>query len=298
MPEKTGAVVVGVDGSDGAISAARWGAAVAKRFETSLHIVHAMPSFGHNLTDTVAAVRAAAMSYLRDYANIILRSAADAVREQQPGLFVTTESTDTPVDEALIQLSRSACMIVVGNSEVTPAGALLVGSTTLAIATHAACPVVAWRGSHTVPTDQPIVVGTDGADSSIAALDAAFGFADRFKTKLSAVKSWSMRRPAAAVTIPFLVDWDALEAAEWAQLTDLVDRHNQRHPDVYASCFIETTGPTAALLHQVDVDDAQLVVVGNRGRGPLSSVVLGSTALSLLHHSKVPVMVCRSIGES
>lgn len=129
MPEKTGAVVVGVDGSDGAMSAARWGAAVAERFETSLHIVHAMPSFGRNLTDTVAAVRAAAMSYLRDYANIILRSAADAVREQQPGLFVTTESTDTPVDEALIQLSRGACMIVVGNSEVTPAGALLVGST-------------------------------------------------------------------------------------------------------------------------------------------------------------------------
>jgi nucleotide-binding universal stress UspA family protein len=158
--------------------------------------------------------------------------------------------------------------------------------------------VVAWRGPHTVPTGQPIVVGTDSTPSSIAALDAAFEFADRFTAKLSAVKSWSMRRLAAAVTIPFLVDWDGLEAAEWIQLTDVVDRHNKLHPDVTASCFVETTESTAALLHQVELDGAQLVVIGSRGRGALSSAMLGSTGLSLLHHAKVPVMICRSPGES
>ncbi|MET0992571.1 MAG: universal stress protein, partial [Mycobacterium sp.] len=40
------------------------------------------------------------------------------------------------------------------------------------------------------------------------------------------------------------------------------------------------------------VDDAQLVVVGSRGRGPLAGAVLGSTSLNLLHHSGVPVMIC------
>ncbi len=92
MSEKTGAVVVGVDGSDGAINAARWAAAVAARFETSLHIVHAMPSIGHNLTDTAAAIRAAVMSYQRDYADDhscavpLMRCAA-----QQPNIDVTTD---------------------------------------------------------------------------------------------------------------------------------------------------------------------------------------------------------------
>ena len=296
MSEKTGAVVVGVDGSDGAINAARWAAAVAARFETSLHIVHAMPSIGHNLTDTVAAIRAAVMSYQRDYADIILRSAADAALAQQPNIVVTTDSTNTPADEALIQLGRTARMIVLGNSEVTAAGALFVGSTTLVVATHAACPVVAWRGPHTVPTSQPIVVGTDGTHSSAVALEAAFEFADRFEVKVAAVRSWSMPWPASAVTSPLLMDWDALEAAEWIQLAGAVDRCNQQYPQVCASCYVEPTNPTAALLHQIDVDGAQLVVVGSRGRNALSSAVLGSTALNLLHHSTVPVMVCRSAG--
>jgi nucleotide-binding universal stress UspA family protein len=181
-------------------------------------------------------------------------------------------------------------MIVVGGSQVTPAGALLVGSTTLAVATHAACPVVAWRGTATAPTDAPVVVGADGTHSSAMALDAAFEFADRFAVKLAAVRSWSMRRPAAAVTIPMLIDWDALEAAEWAQLTDQVDSCNQRHPEVDVSCFVEPTRPTVALLQHAA--DAQLVVVGSRGRNALTSALLGSITLNLLHHSTVPVMVC------
>ncbi len=296
MTEKTGAIVVGVDGSDGAASAAHWAAAVAVGFGTSLHIVHAMPSVGRNLTETAAAIRAAVMSYQRDSAEIFLREAAEAVRSRHPDLEVTIESTETPADEALIQLGKAARMIVVGSAQVSPAGALLVGSTALAVATHANCPVVAWRGPHMAPTNQPIVVGTDGTHSAAVALDAAFEFAEAFNVKLAAVRSWSMHRPAAAVTIPFLIDWDALEAAEWTQVTDLVDRHNQRHPEVSASCFVETTGPTAALLHQIDADGAQLVVVGNRGRNALASAVMGSTALNLLHHSNVPVMICRAAG--
>ena len=96
------------------------------------------------------------------------------------------------------------------------------------------------------------------------------------------------------MTIPFLIDWDALEAIEWAQLTEVVDHYNQGHPTVDASCFIQPTGPAAALLEQINLDGAQLVVVGSRGRNALASAVLGSTALNLLHHSTVPVMVCRS----
>ena len=38
--------------------------------------------------------------------------------------------------------------------------------------------------------------------------------------------------------------------------------------------------------------DAQLVVVGSRGRGQLASALLGSTGLSLLHHSPTPVVLC------
>jgi nucleotide-binding universal stress UspA family protein len=297
MTEK-GAIVVGVDGSDGSLNASRWAAAVAAGFRTSLHIVHAMPSVGRNMTEAAAAIRAAMMSYQRDYAEIIVRRAKDVVKEGYPDLEVTTLSTNIPVDEVLIQAGRTARMIVIGSSEVTAAGALFLGSTTLAVATHAACPVVAWRGTNTSPTDQPVVVGLDEAHNAAGALEAAFDFADSFHLKLSAVRSWSMRRPAAAVTIPFIIDWDALEAAEWTRLTNDVDVVNKSHPDVDATCFIETAGPAPALLQQIALDGAQLVVVGSRGRNALTSAVLGSTALNLLHHSPVPVMVCRPTRQS
>ena len=290
MSDNTAAVVAGVDGSPEAVNAALWAAAVAEKYNTSLHIVHAMPSLGRNLTDAAAAIRAAMIVNQRDFAATYLRDAADAVASQHPDLAVTTGDTESPADEALIALSRTARMIVVGGSQVTPAGALLVGSTTLAVATHAGCPVVAWRGTATAPTDAPVVVGADGTHTSAMALDAAFEFADRFAVKLAAVRSWSMRRPAAAVTIPMLIDWDALEAAEWAQLTDQVDRCNQRHPEVDALCFVEPTRPTVALLQHAA--NAQLVVVGTRGRTALTSALLGSITLNLLHHSTVPVMVC------
>ena len=297
MSENTGAIVVGVDGSENAINAARWAAAVAAGYGTSLHIVYAMPSVGRNLTETAEALRAAVMSYQRDFADAYLRDAAVAVRSRNPDLAVTTEAMKVPADEALIQHGRTARMIVVGSSQVSPVGALFVGSTALAVATHAACPVVAWRGPNPVPTDHPVVVGADGTQSSAAALEAAFEFADRFKAKLTAVRSWAVPWPATAVSNPFLVDWDALEVGQWAQLASAVERVNQRHPHVDASSFVEPTKPTASLLHQVEADSAQLVVVGSRGRSSLASVVLGSTALNLLHHSTVPVMVCRAADD-
>lgn len=289
---RSGAIVVGVDGSDGALNAARWAAAVAARFETSLHIVHALPTVGHNVTDTVAAMRASVLSYQRESAEAILSSAEETVRSQNPGLEVTTLSTDSPVGDVLLQLSKTARMIVVGNEEVSTTGALLLGSTTLAVATRATCPVVAWRGPNAVPTDQPVVVGVDGTPSSIAALEAAFEFAARFTSKLQAVRSWSVFRPV-AVTIPFLIDWDALETAEWAQLTDDVDQYNQRYPRVSASCYVEQTKPAVALMERGKADGAQLIVVGSHGKNALASAILGSTALNLLQHSTIPVMVCR-----
>jgi nucleotide-binding universal stress UspA family protein len=283
-------VVVGIDGSQPALDAALWAAAVAEKFDAPLHMLHATPSIGHNLTDSAGAIRAACIVDEERHGGTYLRQARDAVNTAHPGVDVTTESTRTPADEALIVRSHRARMIVVGASQVTTAGALLLGSTTLAVATHARCPVVAWRGTATAPTDAPVVVGVDGTHAAALALDAAFEFAERCAVKLIAVRSWSSRRPLDAVTLPILIDWDALEAAEWTQLTDAVDRANQRHPDVSASCFVQPEHPTSALL--AHAAGAQLIVVGSRGRNALTSALLGSVTLNLLHHAMVPVMIC------
>lgn len=291
MPENTAPVVVGIDGSDSALQAARWAGAVAAACGAPLHIVHAMPSMGRNLTQTAAAIQAAIMSYQRDSALIFLRAATDAVHEDLPELTVTSDAGETSVDQVLIALSRTARLIVLGGKDVTGAAALILGSTTLRVATEAVCPVVAFRGDDVALSDKPIVVGVDDTAPG-GVLAAAFEFAAAVKVKLIVVRSWTTRAPVDDVTIPFLIDWDALEAAEWAALTDLVDGWRKRYPDVEAECLVETMSPARALLSHAA--GAQLVVVGSRGRNALAGLLLGSTSMNLLHHSQVPVMVTRT----
>ncbi|MCV7201393.1 universal stress protein [Mycolicibacterium peregrinum] len=297
MTSSDAPVVVGINGSDGALDAARWAGAVAARFGAPLRIVHALPSIGRNLTQTAAALTAAMMSYQRDMAEAFLKAADEAVRADQPELSVSTVSFNEPADQVLIEASREARLVVLGGKTVTPAAALLIGSTALAVATRAACPVVAFRGDRVAPGDGPVVVGVDDSPAAQAALETAFDFAERFGLPLTAVRSLSLAAPAeTGVTIPLLIDWDGVESAELAALTETVDAHEKRHPAVTAKCYVEPDSPGKALLKHVD--DSGLVVVGSRGRNALAGVLLGSTSLNLLHHSPVPVMICRAQGDS
>jgi nucleotide-binding universal stress UspA family protein len=266
---------------------------VADRFEAPLCVVHARPYVGHNPSDAIAGVRAAAMAEQEESAPRILQAAGDAVRADFPKLAMTTVRFSEFVDKVLIDLSRHARMIVLGCDEVSPGTAILVGSTTIAVAAHSTCPVVAWRGDAITPTtDQPIVVGVDGDDDNRAAVPAAFELAHRLGVGVVAVHTWSARRPAGGVTMPFMVDWSAVENDERQHLSDRLARWIDLYPDVDVTWVVDPDKPSRALLRQAK--DAQLVAVGSRGRGLIASAVLGSTGLTLLHHSAVPVMICRS----
>lgn len=289
MTDTAQPVVVGVDGSASAVGAATWAAGLAARLGAPLHIVYAMPYLGHNFSDAAAAVRAAAMAGQQEAAQSILSAAGDAARRSEPGLDVITSAAPEAADDALETLSAQSRLIVLGSQEVSAAAALLVGSLTLKTVGRAACPVIAWRGEIATPTTQPVLVGVDGK-SSETALGLAFELADALKVPLRAVRSWSSRRPPGDVTIPFLIDWDALEALEWSSLTSAVEPWAQRYPDVEISFFVEPAKPSQALLKHLD--GSQLVIVGTRGHGVLTSTLIGSTSLNLLHHSPVPVAVC------
>jgi nucleotide-binding universal stress UspA family protein len=172
---------------------------------------------------------------------------------------------------------------------ISPAAALLVGSTTLAVGAHATCPVVAWRGAAAV-TDAPVVLGVDGTNTGAAAFAAAFDFADRVGAGVKAVHAWAHFAPRAGVTNPLLIDWDGLEALQWQGLMAQMEPWCDRYPRVPVTHFVEPSGAADALLRHAA--DAQLVVVGSRRRNALAGALLGSTSLNLLHHCRVPVMLC------
>jgi len=49
--------------------------------------------------------------------------------------------------------------------------------------------------------------------------------------------------------------------------------------------------PVEVLLEAATTHDASLIVVGSHGHGAVSAAFVGSTALKLLHHSQLPVLV-------
>ncbi|MDZ7884187.1 MAG: universal stress protein, partial [Mycobacterium sp.] len=145
-------------------------------------------------------------------------------------------------------------------------------------------------------TTQPIKVGADASYNSDAALELAFDLALRTARAAVAVRSSSPRRALGDVTIPF----PGSTGTHWkpwngVSLTATVGPWAQRHPEVDVSFFVEPAKPSQALLKHLD--GAQLVIVGTRGHGALASALIGSTSLNLLHHSPLPVGVCRPSGD-
>ena len=64
-------------------------------------------------------------------------------------------------------------------------------------------------------------------------------------------------------------------------------------PDLTIQTEVIRGRAATALLDQVSEFKADLIVVGNRGRGPFKSAVLGSVSAEVVDHSHVPVLVAR-----
>jgi nucleotide-binding universal stress UspA family protein len=276
-------IVVGVNGSTEALGAARWAAALAERLGAPLHILVAVPTGSH---DSSAADRAVAI----DSAQMILSTTAQLVRDEHSRLVVTTAATSTSAAETFAAASRTARLLVLGCDDVTAAGALLIGSTTLATVAKASCPVIAWRDGAAQPSHRAIVVDFDGESDDGGALGLAFELADRLEAPLQAVYCWPRHPLSRTLTGPVSIEWNATTQAQWRHLDHLLAPWRTRHPRVKAMLVCEANKPSYALL--LYSDTAQLVVLGGRLSGALNRELIGSTALNLLHHSHVPIVLC------
>ena len=166
-------------------------------------------------------------------------------------------------------------------------GTLVLGSVGSAAAAHAACPVVVVRGEST-PTDGPVVVGVDGSRLSEAALAFAIDAAVRRGTSLVAVHAW---QDAANPRVAALIDWKAVAAEEAAVLAERLAGWQEKHPDLTIERRVVRDSPA----HELTAlsEQAQLVVVGSRGRGGFAGLLLGSVSQALLRHAACPVAVVR-----
>ncbi|MEO1060664.1 MAG: universal stress protein [Actinomycetota bacterium] len=135
-----------------------------------------------------------------------------------------------------------------------------------------------------------IVVGVDGSESSMRALDWATGRAGPDDV-IEAVAVWAPMIGFGSDLSPSVPDPAALDQLTRGGLETAVTVHQQRHPD--RPPIIKTTvlqGHPGRALSQ-HAADADLLVVGRRGSGGFTGLHLGSVSTSVTHHARCPTAV-------
>jgi nucleotide-binding universal stress UspA family protein len=155
------------------------------------------------------------------------------------------------------------------------------------------------RNGQDMSTQATIVVGVDGSDCSRTALEFALdeavlrGAAVRVVAALPEADYWA----ASYGMSPSLLDELAadMEKMTRAMVDDVIRQRGGPVADLPVDVGAIPGGAGRVLVEQSR--DADMLVVGHRGRGGLRSAVLGSVGLQCVLHAPVPVTVVRPAAQ-
>ncbi|MFC0865561.1 universal stress protein [Sphaerimonospora cavernae] len=279
-------IVVATDGSPAATAAVEWAADDAARKRLPLRIVHVLDRLPYDIPRYPIPDM---YDRLSRSGRQILREAEQTARERRPELDVTVEMAEGDPVHTLRRQAEHAIELVVGSRGLGGFTGMLLGSVSMHVAGHVDAPVVVVRPG---PTDVrgEIVVGFDGSPESEAALAYAFEEAGLRGCRLRVVYGWQLPVHIYAPEIAY--DMDEMRQAQADFVTGRITAWREKYPGVETVPATVSAHPVTAL---VDASaEADLLVVGSRGRGAVRSFVLGSVSRAVLHHARCPVAVVRS----
>jgi nucleotide-binding universal stress UspA family protein len=286
-------IVIGYDGSPCSVVALEWAAAMALRQGGPLTVLHSV---------AVAPIPASP-AFSQEIPTVTFDEAPRATLDE--GVRRATELLgEAPVIGAianggaaanLVEASRTATMVVTGCRAKGRVEAGLLGSVSYAVTAHARCPAVVVRGDRPPLPDREhrVVVGVDDSESSHRALDRAADTAASVGAPLLIVSVGRMHSTEARALAemapagtghPHGVRPEAAQTVARAK-----DRVRAAHPEltVETDVLFGHAGQKIAQLGK----DAGLIVVGSRGRGGFTGLILGSVSHTVIHEAGCPVMV-------
>jgi len=285
-------ILVGIDGSPGSESALRWAYATARLENRPVTALLGWTADGIPRPVYQAAANA-------DYLG--LAKAADLTLER---VIAQVPMPDPPVElsrlvvaedpvRALAAEAKNAAMTVIGTRGPGVAHRITAGSVAQRLLHARTSPVIVVHGTGTVSAtrdQRPIVVGVDGSAPSSAAVRWAFTQAAERAAPLHLVHAYSVYVTPLG---PPLVDYYAsLRQNAERLLADVLAADIGNATDVEIHRIAVDEFPSHGLLDAAR--DAQLLVVGSRGRGGFAELVLGSTAHQCMMHAPCSVAVLRS----
>ncbi|MFF4327845.1 universal stress protein [Streptomyces sp. NPDC001591] len=305
-------VIAAVDGSDHSLRALEWARQAALRHRAGLMVAHVMPD-----SSQLYAGRRAALHDPNEPEEY-----ADPVGDRVRGLLysgpqypaeVRYEALEGSVPEALraVAAEQAPLMLVMGSRGRGGFAALLLGSSSRAVATSAVCPVVVVPHEERAAQDPEgasagrVVLGLNAAETPEDVLDFAFAEAAARGTTVQVVSAYAVPPgPTMVIDSPFVVippealadggDGVPAEREMLRAQTERLAPLRARHPDVPVE-LAAVPGDAAGRLVEAS-RSAALVVVGRHHRRR-RSLLMGSVAHALLQHAHGPVAVVPALHD-
>ncbi|WP_374022526.1 universal stress protein [Mycobacterium sp. HNNTM2301] len=252
-------IVVGIDGSDAAINAAKWAAAEAVSRDVPLRLIHAIPrrTAGDDSLDV-------------EYAQSALRAADAALAATDQPVKVECDIVRGSSEDALIDESRDAAMVCVGSVGTDWMARKVLGSTADSLAHKAHCPVAVIRHG-AKPGDAFVAVAVGESDSSDAVLEHGFREARLRAAPILAMGVWR---------------W-GLGEIPYSQLNHRLGPWVAQHRDIHVQPAAARRGAAEFLTHTAE--PVQLAVVGGEDAdkvarivGPIAAHPSGNAGCSVL----------------
>ena len=282
-------VLVGVDGSEDGLRAVAYAVRTARARDIDLLLVHAVD-------DAVLAGTWGVVydpSSLETAAGEVLTEASRHATEV--GMAADRIHTEVVLGNAaavLAKLSKDAVLLVIGRRAISGLERMFVGSTSVSLASTAACPVVVisnatnpqMTGTHGV-----VAVGIECDKHSTRTLREAFQEAQRRGVKVLALTVQANVPPGMFGGYRLTHDAEAeMKRAAEVQLADLVGRVAGDFPDVPHDLRVTLGHPVEQLI--ATSAEADLLVLGMRPPSVIGFSIGGVTR-AVLAHAKSPLLI-------
>ena len=277
--------IIGVDGSEQSRVALDWGLARAAESGASVELLHvADDSF---LSESVAFLSEAQQASEQ----MLAAEREYALSTGFTGTITGTAVVGHPIAE-VEEASKRADLVILGEHAGSKLAGSFFGTRAVKIAAVAHCPVAVVPFETEGDPAPGVVVGVDGSDAAQKAVAYAAEQASRRGVPLIAVYAWM---PPLTPGLEYLWSEELVEsqrsAAEEAIAIGTAGLAS-RYPDLEIERRIVQAPPVAALLQAAE--NADMIVVGSRGRGGISRLLLGSVSHGVLQALPRTTVVTRA----
>ena len=272
-------IVVGVDGSRGAVRAAVWAVDEALSRDIPLRLVYSIEPHDFEPSDPQDDERRLAS------AELAVRYAANAVEATDRPVKVEIDIVAGRPTATLVEASRSAAMICVGAVGLKHFDHNRIGSTAISLVSSAYCPVAIVRGSERTPHEPGwVVVELDESPDSAAVLQCGVEEARLRGAPLRVLGSWQSRYTDVHDTHA-VADGNRMVRAQ-------LDRRMSHWKHNYPDLDVRPVAIHGSVLNYLakHSHSIQLVVVGARNATGVEEL-LGPTGSAFLHNTDCSVLV-------